>query len=52
MGSKDKTKIALLDAGKRIFSEKGYTASGIEAVLQEAGVPLSGNSCLTSAETG
>jgi TetR/AcrR family transcriptional repressor of nem operon len=39
MAAKDKTKTALLDAGKRIFSERGYTASGIEAVLQEAGVP-------------
>jgi TetR/AcrR family transcriptional regulator, transcriptional repressor for nem operon len=39
MSGKDKTRIALLDAGKRIFSERGYTASGIEAVLQEAGVP-------------
>jgi TetR/AcrR family transcriptional regulator, transcriptional repressor for nem operon len=36
---KEKTKGILLEAGRRIFSEKGYTASGIEAVLQAAGVP-------------
>jgi len=36
---KDSTKMALLDVGKRIFSEKGYTATGLEAILQAAGVP-------------
>jgi TetR/AcrR family transcriptional repressor of nem operon len=37
--SKEKTKAALLEAGKRVFLEKGYNHSGIEAILQEAGVP-------------
>lgn len=37
--SKEKTKAALLEAGKRIFLAKGYNNSGIEAILQEAGVP-------------
>ena len=37
--SKESTKTALLDAGKRVFLERGYNHSGIEAILQEAGVP-------------
>jgi TetR/AcrR family transcriptional repressor of nem operon len=37
--SKETTKAALLDAGKRVFLEKGYNHAGIEAILQEAGVP-------------
>jgi TetR/AcrR family transcriptional repressor of nem operon len=37
--SKEKTKMTLLEAGKRVFLEKGYNNSGIEAILQEAGVP-------------
>jgi TetR/AcrR family transcriptional repressor of nem operon len=37
--SKETTKSALLDAGGRIFLEKGYNHAGIEAVLQEVGVP-------------
>src|SRR4051812_46869832 len=37
--SKEKTKIGLLEAGQRIFLEKGYNHSGIEAILQAAGVP-------------
>jgi len=36
---KESTKHVLLDTGKRIFSEKGYNNSGIEAILQAAGVP-------------
>jgi TetR/AcrR family transcriptional repressor of nem operon len=36
---KETTKDALLDAGRRIFLERGYNHSGIEAVLQSAGVP-------------
>lgn len=37
--SKEKTKAVLLEAGKRVFLEKGYNHAGIEAILQEAGVP-------------
>jgi TetR/AcrR family transcriptional regulator, transcriptional repressor for nem operon len=37
--SKEKTKAALLEAGRRIFHEKGYNHAGIEAILQAAGVP-------------
>lgn len=37
--SKEKTKISLLEAGKQVFMEKGYNHSGIEAILQAAGVP-------------
>jgi TetR/AcrR family transcriptional repressor of nem operon len=37
--SKETTKTLLLEAGKRIFLEKGYNHSGIEAILQDAGVP-------------
>jgi TetR/AcrR family transcriptional repressor of nem operon len=37
--SKEKTKTTLLEAGKRIFMEKGYNNSGIESILQAAGVP-------------
>jgi TetR/AcrR family transcriptional repressor of nem operon len=37
--SKEKTKATLLEAGRRIFLEKGYNHAGIEAVLQAAGVP-------------
>jgi len=37
--SKEKTTATLLEAGKRIFLEKGYNNAGIEAILQEAGVP-------------
>ncbi len=37
--SKEKTKVSLLEAGQRIFLEKGYNHSGIEAILQAAGVP-------------
>jgi len=37
--SKETTKNALLEAGKRIFLEKGYNHAGIEAILQTAGVP-------------
>ena len=37
--SKEKTTATLLEAGKRIFLEKGYNHAGIEAILQEAGVP-------------
>src|SRR3954468_3032872 len=37
--SKETTKAALLEAGTRIFLEKGYNHSGLEAILQAAGVP-------------
>jgi len=37
--SKEKTKAVLLEAGKRVFLEKGYNHAGIEAILQAAGVP-------------
>jgi len=37
--SKEKTKDLLLEAGKKTFLEKGYNNSGIEAILQAAGVP-------------
>ena len=37
--SKETTKTILLEAGRRIFLEKGYTNSGIETILQAAGVP-------------
>lgn len=37
--SKEKTKTVLLEAGKRVFLEKGYNHAGIEAIIQAAGVP-------------
>jgi TetR/AcrR family transcriptional regulator, transcriptional repressor for nem operon len=37
--SREKTKTTLLEAGKRLFLERGYSNAGIEAILQEAGVP-------------
>ena len=37
--SKEKTKDILLEAGRKTFLEKGYNNSGIEAILQAAGVP-------------
>jgi TetR/AcrR family transcriptional repressor of nem operon len=37
--SKETTKNALLEAGKRIFLERGYNHAGIESILQMAGVP-------------
>jgi TetR/AcrR family transcriptional repressor of nem operon len=37
--SKEKTKELLLEAGKKAFLEKGYSNSGIESIVQEAGVP-------------
>src|SRR4051812_8573108 len=37
--SKEKTKAALLEAGKRGFLEKGYNNAGIESILQAADVP-------------
>ncbi len=37
--SKEKTKVGLLEAGKQVFLQRGYNNSGIEAVLQVAGVP-------------
>ncbi len=36
---KETTRDTLLEAGRRTFLERGYNHSGIEAVLQEAGVP-------------
>lgn len=36
---RETTKNLLLDIGKRTFLERGYTNSGIETVLQAAGVP-------------
>jgi TetR/AcrR family transcriptional repressor of nem operon len=37
--SREKTREALLEAGKKIFLERGYNNSGIELILQTAGVP-------------
>jgi TetR/AcrR family transcriptional repressor of nem operon len=37
--SKEKTRDLLLEAGKKSFLERGYNNSGIEAILQAAGVP-------------
>ncbi|MBX6311839.1 MAG: TetR family transcriptional regulator C-terminal domain-containing protein [Isosphaeraceae bacterium] len=37
--SKESTRLALLEAGKRVFLEKGYNSAGLEAILQAAGVP-------------
>jgi TetR/AcrR family transcriptional repressor of nem operon len=37
--SKETTRATLLEAGKRVFLERGYNNSGIELVLQAAGVP-------------
>jgi TetR/AcrR family transcriptional repressor of nem operon len=37
--SKETTKATLLEAGRQIFLERGYNNSGIEAILQAAGVP-------------
>lgn len=37
--SKEKTKDLLLEAGKKMFLARGYNNSGLEAILQEAGVP-------------
>ncbi len=37
--SKEKTKTTLLEAGKKVFLEKGYNNAGIESILQAAGVP-------------
>jgi TetR/AcrR family transcriptional repressor of nem operon len=37
--SKETTKTALLEAGRRVFLERGYNHAGIEAILQAAGVP-------------
>lgn len=37
--SKETTKITLLETGRRFFLERGYGNTGIEAILQSAGVP-------------
>jgi len=37
--AKETTKSALLEVGKQVFLERGYNNSGIEAVLQAAGIP-------------
>jgi TetR/AcrR family transcriptional repressor of nem operon len=37
--SKETTKNALLEAGRRVFLEKGYNNAGIDTILGEAGVP-------------
>jgi len=37
--SKEKTRETLLEAGRRIFLEKGYNHAGIESILQETGGP-------------
>lgn len=36
---RENTKVTLLEAGKKLFLEKGYNHAGIEAILTEAGVP-------------
>jgi TetR/AcrR family transcriptional repressor of nem operon len=37
--SRAKTRDTLLEAGKRVFLEKGYSNAGLEAILQAAGIP-------------
>ncbi len=37
--SKETTRRTLLETGKRIFLERGYSNAGIETILQAAGVP-------------
>lgn len=37
--AKEQTKSVLLDAGKKLFLERGYTNSGLDAILQEAKIP-------------
>jgi TetR/AcrR family transcriptional repressor of nem operon len=37
--SKETTRAHLLETGRRLFLEKGYSNTGIEAVVQAAGVP-------------
>jgi len=37
--TKETTKNTLLEAGRRSFLQRGYNHSGIEAILQDAGVP-------------
>jgi len=37
--AKESTKSTLLEVGKQVFLERGYNNSGIEAVLQAAGIP-------------
>ena len=37
--NKETTRDVLLNAGRRIFLERGYNHSGIESILQSAGVP-------------
>lgn len=37
--SKETTRTILLEAGKRVFLEKGYNNSGIETIVQAASVP-------------
>lgn len=37
--AREKTRDLLLEVGKRTFLERGYTNSGIETILQAAGVP-------------
>jgi TetR/AcrR family transcriptional repressor of nem operon len=37
--SKETTQTILLDTGRKLFLEKGYSNTGIEAVVQAAGVP-------------
>jgi TetR/AcrR family transcriptional repressor of nem operon len=37
--SNERTKDGLLEAGKRIFLERGYNHAGIELILQAVGVP-------------
>jgi TetR/AcrR family transcriptional repressor of nem operon len=36
---KESTKTALLEAGKRLFLERGFSEAGLELILQQAGVP-------------
>jgi len=37
--AKGQTQARLLETGERIFLEKGYNHTGIQAVLKDAGVP-------------
>src|SRR5436305_8625304 len=36
---KDSTRDVLLEAGRRLFLERGYNHAGIDAILRSAGVP-------------
>lgn len=39
MGNRDQTRERLLEVGRRMFLEKGYNGTGLDAILRAAGVP-------------